>query len=91
MHEALSGVEGLKIDWGSVDDAGPHELAHPIVTFISDPQVHAAVGHIASWVALEASKAAIGLATVEAIKKLLEKMIPKQKEGRITNFWFNLT
>jgi hypothetical protein len=47
MHKALSGVDGLEIDWGTIDDAKSHELAHSIVTFVSDPQVHAAVAHVA--------------------------------------------
>jgi hypothetical protein len=90
MHEALAGIAGIEVDWGTVDDSKSHELAHSIVTFISDPQIHATVSHAASWAALKALEAAIGWGTVEMIKKMIEKMRPKQKEGKIVNFWFNL-
>ncbi|HWB84022.1 MAG TPA: hypothetical protein VG675_07770 [Bryobacteraceae bacterium] len=91
LHEALSGVAGWRIDdWGSTDDERPHELVDVALTIASNPHVQTALLFGATWALLELAKASIGAFAGEAVKALLSRLIPKQKEQKILDFSITL-
>lgn len=91
LHEALDGIKAWKVtDWGVTDDASPHELAEIIIAVSSIPHLHAAVASAAAWAGLELIKASLGSFAAEAVKSLLARLIPKQKEEKILDFSIRL-
>jgi hypothetical protein len=91
LHEVLSGVAGWTVEsWGDTDDPQPHELVDLIVAITSNPHFQAAVVSGFTWVSLELVKAGVGEFASEAVRELLARLIPKQKERKILDFSLTL-
>jgi hypothetical protein len=91
LHEALDGVEGWSVaDWGATNDVRPHELVEIILSVAANPLLHTAAVSAATWVGLEAVKASLGALVSEAVKALLTRLIPKQREEKILDFMITL-
>lgn len=90
LHEALT-AEGWDVqDWGTTDDARPHELVELVVAIATNPQLQTAVLSASGWVAIEVVKASIGTMAAEAVKALLARLLPKQREHKILDFTITL-
>jgi hypothetical protein len=90
LHDALGGVDGLEVDWREADDTKSHELALLFVSAALNPHVHTVAIAGLTWAGAELAKAGIGEVAKQAVNAVISRLILKQKEGKILNFYLRL-
>jgi hypothetical protein len=77
-------------EWGETDDGISHEFVELSLSIISNPHLHAVALEVAKSVGHEIVKLGLGALASEAVKALIARLAPKQKEGRISEFSITL-
>jgi len=91
LHEALDGNGAWSVDdWGNTDSKESHELVDIALSVFLNPHLQAIAASAAAWIGLEIAKAALGEFESEAVKALLARLLPKQKEEKIQDFTITL-
>ncbi len=91
LHQALDGVGAWDVqDWGDTDDAGPHELVELTIGILSSPHMQGIAAASAAWIGLEVAKATLSAISSEGVKALVGRLLSKQKERKISEFWVQL-
>jgi hypothetical protein len=91
LHEVLDEEPGWRVeDWGLTDDSQPHELVELVVAILGSPQFQAVAVPALTFLGGTMVKAAIDEVTSEAVKSLIARLRPKQKQEQILDFEIRL-
>ena len=87
LHEALEHVDGWQVkEWGDTDDEKPHEVIELTLAVIASAQFKAVAVPALMFVGGLLVKEAVSVVTSEAVKTLITRLWPKQKDEKIYDF-----
>jgi hypothetical protein len=91
LHEALDSSNAWEVrNWGETNSEESHELVEILLSIVQNPHVLSLAGSAAAWIGLEIAKAGLGEIETQAVKALLARLIPQQKQNRILDFTITL-
>jgi hypothetical protein len=86
LQDALDGVGGWDVkDWGDTNDSEAHELVELTLEVLKNPQFQAIAVPALNYVGDILATAAVGAAMAEAVKTLIARLWPRQKEKKVAD------